>query len=351
VFGSPDAFSYIFFVIGCFVTVTTYREETIVGRCAFLLILSLIALAGCAGNRDAISSPGEYVEIDNPAFTLSPGAPPTIWVPRSYVESGVPRGGELLEKGYESVRGNMAGSDAQPQAPQQTAAVAPVPVQQKSVPAPLVKSRILVVEVGKNALLPKFNEALQKVSAGIVVDPAQAILIARYAALGTQAERSSLAVKLQEDFGVNLVLFLAAPEGISSGKPLSVEIYEAQGGSLVRKFDVSISAPAATDVAISSSLDTLARDVRDTAALVPWYGRIVSVDASRVYINAGKESGITIGRILNVYRPGKLVGKLGFAPGMQVGTLTITGFVGTDGAFGALKEGEKPEVSDLVGVE
>ncbi len=321
------------------------------GRRAFLLILSLIALAGCAGNREAISSPAEYVEVDNPAFTMSPGAPPTIWVPRSYVESGVPRGGELLEKGYESVRGNLAGSGAQPQAPQQTAAVAPVPVQLKSAPAPSVKSRILVVEVGKNALLPKFNEALKKVSAGIVVDPAQASLIARYAALGTQAERSSLAVKLQEDFSVNLVLFLAAPEGISSGKPLSVEMYEAQGGSLVRKFDAAISAPAATDAAISSSLDKLARDVRDTATLVPWYGKVVSVDASRVYINAGKESGIAVGQVLNVYRPGKLVGKLGFAPGRQVGTLEVTGFVGTDGAFGVLTEGEKAEVSDLVGLE
>lgn len=321
------------------------------GSRAFLLILSLLALAGCAGNRDAISAPGDYVEIDNPALTMSPGAPPTIWVPRSYVDSGVPRGGELLEKGYETVRGNLAGSVVQPQAPQQTAAVAAVPVPQKSAPVALVKSRILVVAIGKSAPLAHFNAALEKVSAGIVVDPSQASLIARYAAVGTLAERSSLAVKLQEDFGVNVVLYLAAPEGISSGKSLSVEMFEAHGGSLVRKFDGSIPVSAVPETAVSSLLDKLARDVRDTAALVPWYGKVVSVDASRVYLNAGKESGIQIGRVLAVYRPGKLVGTLGFAPGDKVGTLVVAGFVGTDGAFGTMQEGTKAEVSDLVGIE
>jgi hypothetical protein len=331
--------------------VANYREETNVGRRASLLIILLITLAGCAGNRNAVSSPAEYVEIDNPAFTMSPGAPATIWVPRSYVESGVPRGGELLEKGYEKIRGN-AGSGEQPQAPQQAAAVPPAPAQQKSAPAAVVKSRILVVEVGKNGLLPTFNEALKKSSAGIVVDPAQASIIARYASVETQTERSSLAVKLQEDFGVNLVLYLSAPEGVTPGKPLSVEMYEAHGGSLVRRFDAAVPANAASETAaIAAVMQKLALDVRETAALVPWYGKVVSVDASRVYINAGKESGIAVGRVLNVYRAGKVVGKLGFAPGRKVGMLEVTGFVGTDGAFGIVTQGEKAEVSDLVGFE
>ncbi len=332
--------------------VAKYREETNVGRLASLLILLLITLVGCAGNRTSNSSPAEYVEIDNPGFTMSPGAPATIWVPRSYVESGVPRGGELVEKGYESIRSNLAGSGAQPQAPQQTAAVSPVPVQQKNVPAPVVKSRILVVEIGKNALLPAFSEALKKVSAGIVVDPAQASVIARYAAVGSQSERSSLAVKLQEDFGVNLVLYLAAPEGIVTGKPLSVEVFEAHGGSLVKKFEATVPASAASDkAALSAVLQALALDVRETAALVPWYGTVVSVDDSRVYVNAGKESGLTIGRVLNVYRAGKVVGKLGFAPGQRMGLLEITGYVGTDGAFGIVKQGAKAQAGDLVGIE
>lgn len=313
---------------------------------ASLLILLAITLAGCAGNPKASSAPEEYVEIENPGFTLSPGAPATIWVPRSYVETGVPRGSELLEKGYDSIRGNLVNSNAPSQAPQQAAAAAPVQVPQIIVPA--LKSRIVVVEAGKNAPLSSFSEALNKVSAGIVVDPAEVRVIARYAPVGSQSERSTLAVKLQEDFGVNLVLFLAAPEGISSGKPLSVEMYEAHGGSLVKRYDAQVPSNSA---ALSAVLQKLALDVKEAAVLVPWYGKVVSVDSARVYLNAGKESGLTIGRILNVYRPGKIVGKLGFAPGRKVGILEVTGFVGTDGAFGIITQGDKAEVSDLVGTE
>ncbi len=329
------------------------------GRRLSLLILTLIALAGCAAHHEPVTS-GDYVEIDNPACTLSPDAPPTIWVPRSYVDSGVPRGGELLEKGYESIRGKMSGSAAPSEAPRQASAAAPnvipsaappTPVQPVKAPVPVLKNRLIVVELGKNALVPKFAEALKKASAGLVIDPAQAGIIARYASVGTSADRSSLAVKLQEDFGVNLVLFLAAPEGLAAGKPLSVELFEGHGGSLVRKYETAISSQVASDSAVASALDKLAVDVRETAALVPWYGRVVSVDGSRVYINAGKESGLRAGSTLQVYRPGKVVGKLGFAPGSKVGVLEVSGFVGTDGAFGVLKVGEKAAVSDLVGLE
>jgi hypothetical protein len=72
-------------------------------RILFLLFLGLVA--GCAGSK--VQSPGqeEYVEVPNPAYTMSPNAPETIWVPRRYVESGVPRGGELVKRGYQAVTG------------------------------------------------------------------------------------------------------------------------------------------------------------------------------------------------------------------------------------------------------
>lgn len=72
------------------------------GTLRYLALVALLAVTACAGPRTAAGPPGEYVEIDNPAYTMSPTASPTIWVPRRYVESGVPRGGELLKKGYEA---------------------------------------------------------------------------------------------------------------------------------------------------------------------------------------------------------------------------------------------------------
>ncbi|WP_298273215.1 hypothetical protein [Geobacter sp.] len=71
-------------------------------RYPLLACIVLFALAGCAGTRPVPGPSEEYVEVDNPAATMSPAAPATIWVPRRYVESGIPRGGELVKKGYEA---------------------------------------------------------------------------------------------------------------------------------------------------------------------------------------------------------------------------------------------------------
>ncbi|ACM18572.1 lipoprotein, putative [Geotalea daltonii FRC-32] len=71
-----------------------------------VITLGLLFLAGCAGTNTGSSSRRDYVEVANPAFTMSPNAPETIWVPRSYVDSGVPRGGELAKQGYEAIKGS-----------------------------------------------------------------------------------------------------------------------------------------------------------------------------------------------------------------------------------------------------
>ncbi len=81
---------------------------------AFVLSACLI-LAACAGNRQTTGSPDDYVEIDNPGFTMSPGAPEKIWVPRSYVESGIPRGSEIIKKGTDKVIQSFSGTSPQPQ--------------------------------------------------------------------------------------------------------------------------------------------------------------------------------------------------------------------------------------------
>lgn len=65
-----------------------------------LFLAFLGTVAGCAGTRVQ----NDYVEVPNPALTMSPNAPETIWVPRSSLESGVPRGGELVKRGYESMK-------------------------------------------------------------------------------------------------------------------------------------------------------------------------------------------------------------------------------------------------------
>jgi hypothetical protein len=73
-----------------------------------ILAIALLTLVGCAGANNGTAERQGYVEIPNPAYTMSPNAPETIWVPRSYVDSGVPRGGELVKKGYEAIKAPAA---------------------------------------------------------------------------------------------------------------------------------------------------------------------------------------------------------------------------------------------------
>jgi hypothetical protein len=106
--------------------------------------LSLGVLAGCAGTYAQSPVPRDYVEIANPAVTMSPNAPETIWVPRSYVEKGVPRGKELVKQGYEAVT-----ETATPTAPAPMAPMAPSPTaQQAGIVAPAGKPAVLIPNFG-----------------------------------------------------------------------------------------------------------------------------------------------------------------------------------------------------------
>lgn len=70
-----------------------------------IAVLLLLALPACAEVRVGTTphSDDGYVEIANPAVTMSPGVPATIWVPRESVDTGVPRGTALVKRGYDAV--------------------------------------------------------------------------------------------------------------------------------------------------------------------------------------------------------------------------------------------------------
>ena len=282
------------------------------------------------------------------------------------MDSGVPRGGELVKEGVEVVKGGLtAGGNPQqkqagtvapgpvaaaPAAPVSAAAAAPAVV------VPAVKNRIAVLEVGKNGLLVPFSEILKKSSPAILIDQPQIALLARYAALASSADKNTFSVRLQEDFGANLVIFVSAPDGIAPGKVLKAEIFDGMGGGLVRIVEATLpqyseNDQSARDSAVFGALVKLVEQTREVLSLLPWYAKVVAVDGDRIYINAGREAGIQVGQKLKVYHGGKVVQGLGFAPGKMVGTVEVKGFVGTNGAYAVVKEGGGVAVSDLVSFE
>lgn len=109
-------------------------------RIVFLLLLGLVA--GCAGAKVQSQGPDDYVEIPNPAMTMSPNAPETIWVPRKSVDNGVPRGGELMKRGYQAIKEGVATS---PQAATGGAVVTPP---QAGITAPSGKPAAIIPRFG-----------------------------------------------------------------------------------------------------------------------------------------------------------------------------------------------------------
>jgi len=112
-------------------------------RHGLLLLLGLSLLSGCAGPGASAEPADVFIEVPNPALTMSPNAPETIWVPRSSLQKGVPRGTELVKQGYRELEQAVVPAAAP------TDAAAPTP----SAPHAAAPTAGLVDTAGKPAVL------------------------------------------------------------------------------------------------------------------------------------------------------------------------------------------------------
>lgn len=87
---------------------------------------------------------------------------------------------------------------------------------------------------------------------------------------------------------------------------------------------------------------------------ISWEGRIAQVSGDRIYINAGRLSGIQVGDLLRVNDEGQEVfdpetGQyIGRAPGKMKGTVEVISYFGNDGAIGVPHSGSGFRESDQV---
>lgn len=85
-----------------------------------------------------------------------------------------------------------------------------------------------------------------------------------------------------------------------------------------------------------------------------WEGRVAMVSGERIYVNAGRLSGIQIGDILKVTEEGDEVfdpetGRfIGKAPGRMKGTIEVNSYFGKDGAIGVIHSGSGFKENDRV---
>ena len=85
-----------------------------------------------------------------------------------------------------------------------------------------------------------------------------------------------------------------------------------------------------------------------------WEGRVALVKGERIFLNAGRLSGIQVGDILKVEEEGEDVfdpetgGLIGKVPGRIKGTVEVVSYFGKDGAIGILHSGSGFKENDLV---
>ena len=95
---------------------------------------------------------------------------------------------------------------------------------------------------------------------------------------------------------------------------------------------------------LRAAIFKFSKNVVDRMGTVPWSGRVAQVDAGRIYLDAGKGSGLPIGAELEVMRPGKEIvspttGKVIGETSSHVGKVKVIEYFGDDGAVAQDLEG------------
>lgn len=107
-------------------------------------------------------------------------------------------------------------------------------------------------------------------------------------------------------------------------------------------------------VALREAVSKFVRDVIISMDKLAWQGRIAKITGPKIFINAGRASGLLTGDILRVLNPGEDVydptsgAYLGRAQGQLKGTLEITDFLGTDAAVAQVHTGGNFAEGDFV---
>lgn len=105
---------------------------------------------------------------------------------------------------------------------------------------------------------------------------------------------------------------------------------------------------------VKNATEALIGDVLRGVEKMTWQGRVARVQGTRVYINAGRSSGLILGDILRVITLGEDIydpqssAFLGRTQGQLKGTVEVVDFLGTDGAIAELHTGGNFQEGDGV---
>ena len=342
----------------------------------------------------------EYIYAGNRKFGMSPDEPQYQWVPKDQYSPGVfdavanrVTGQSAADKKERAeLQQRMAKLEAglnQKKASPQAAAVSstrfmgPVPPVAFAYPSPKMKRRVLILPLADTTnykeehldelTTKKLVARLENSGTIVAVDPR---------ALNLPPDLSSPeAMKaLNELYGIQAVVKGTLSDVYTSTSRLeggsdkevsfalakiSLDIYDTETGKLLRQMSArnpfflsrengDMSPEKAKVKAVDLAIELIADDLLSKLLSLDWHARIASVEADKVFLNAGRLSGLQKGDVLEVYSPGtQIIDKttklpLGRTRGSYKGDIEVVELFGVDASWAKTAKTASFTPTDLV---
>ncbi len=349
----------------------------------------------------------EYIYTRNRKYMLTPYEPPYVWVRKDQYAPGI---GEALSFGF----GGSASSKKERDELERRIAKLEEELKKKGInpqmayptqmgyipvglgympglisfeyPSPKMKRRIVVLPVTDNTnykseglgelATKRLISRLESTGTVICVDPNTLNIKGSY--LDAVNEK-----KMNDDFGIQAILKTTLSDVYTSssrieGKDeketsfamskLAIDVFNTETGKIMKQLSGrnpislsrekgDLSTEKAKIKAIDLAIEMIAEDVLKTVLSIDWHSRVASVDGAKVYINAGRLSGLEKGRVLEVYAPGEEVidprtkQPLGRKKGAYKGELEVVEVFGVDASWAKTNKGGSFSSTDLVYVK
>lgn len=146
---------------------------------------------------------------------------------------------------------------------------------------------------------------------------------------------------------------------------IALTIYNTETGTILRQLSGrnpvflsrekgDMSPEKAKVKAIDLAVELLAEDLLKSILNLDWHARVASVETSKIYINAGRLSGLQKGDVLEVYAPGREVidsatnSPMGKTKGVYKGEVEVSELFGLDACSATPVKGASFSATDLV---
>lgn len=149
---------------------------------------------------------------------------------------------------------------------------------------------------------------------------------------------------------------------------LSIDILNTETGILLKQLSGrnpvflsrekgELSTEKAKIKSIDLAIEMVAEDLLRSVLALDWHARIASIEEGKIYINAGRLSGLERGRVLEVYSQGEKIidsktkAPMGTTKGALKGELEVVELFGVDASWTKTKKGGNFSPTDLVFVK